>query len=614
MKQTKLGKITLLLLLTVLFAVMAVVPACRKPEPDSANTTEAVTTEVTTTVDTEETIETLETVDTEDTADTEETVDTENTADTEEEDTSLTETEAVTTLPETTKAPETTTIPETTTAPETDPPAESSDIPTDPAEIDELIASIKSGTAENEGKIDLAYLAYHQLSAGQKAEVKNYDALLGLMEELNKSYVVREYVDTRIPHHKFLLGTWLCQNVAPQLCLYDDLHIQEMVDCYIDYVVQPHVNEESLAQYYKYNIGMIPWTANLNIPNYHGGYRLEGENPAPEFDADAFRAGVTNLIDHPIIWGSFQCDEPNANDFEYFSKAGEIIENELLPDTANFYCLFPNMATQAQMGRPDYTKYVKDFVETIDTDTIFYDHYPYDNGDAGNLSAFLRNLNTVANHCYTLGRDQWIVLQVNTAEGRSFVVSADMMRFQAYASMAYGVKSITWGCWIEGWGHNNVYDENGVRTEQYEKLQETNADLKALEPIYMRYTGNSNAILCGVDGALDASRLLRKYIDSKGVEKMEHSALTELTPGASDFVLVGHYEKNVGEGEAYMFVNCNDIWFKEENVATVTFTAADPSALVTAYVKGIPSLLTPDENGVYTVEINGADAVFVTVG
>jgi len=599
----------LLFLLAALFVVMAVVPACDKPKPDPVNTSEADTTEVTQTEDTSET---------EDIS-----------------DTTLTETEVSTALPETTKDPETTkpettkpettkpettkpetTKPETTAPPVTEPPVvgpEIPEIPTDPAEIDALIASIQSGTAENEDQIDIAYLAYHQLSAGQKAEVKNYDALRELMTELTKNYVVREYVDTRIPHHEFLLGTWLCQITAHHVCFYDDYHLQEMADCYIDYVVQPHVNETSLAQHEKFGIGMIPWTANLNIPFYNGGCRPEGENPAPEFDPDAFRAGTTNLIDHPIIWGSFQIDEPNANDFEYISKAGQIIENELLPDTANFYCLFPNMATQSQMGRPDYATYVKDFVETVDSDTIFYDHYPYDNGAAGNLSAFLRNLNAVANYCYTLGRDQWIVLQVNTAEGRDFVVSADMMRFQAYASMAYGAKSITWGCWIYGWGHNNIYDDNGVRTEQYEKLQETNADLAALGPIYMRYTGNSNAILCGPDGALDGSRLLRKYIDSKPVTKMKHSALTDLTTGQADFVLVGHYNKNVGEGEAYMFVNCNDIWFKTENTATVTFKTADPTSLVTAYVKGIPTILTPDENGVYTVQIHGADAVFVTV-
>ena len=36
-------------------------------------------------------------------------------------------------------------------------------------------------------------------------------------------------------------------------------------------------------------------------------------------------------------------------------------------------------------------------------------------------------------------------------------------------------------------------------------------------------------------------------------------------------------------------------------------------AQYTAYVNGIPSILEPDENGVYTVNIIDADAVFITV-
>ena len=59
----------------------------------------------------------------------------------------------------------------------------------------------------------------------------------------------------------------------------------------------------------------------------------------------------------------------------------------------------------------------------------------------------------------------------------------------------------------------------------------------------------------------------------------------------------------VGEGEAFMFVGCNNYRFigNKEQVATVTFKTADPSAILTAYVKGIPTVLTPDENG--TVEL-----------
>ncbi len=493
------------------------------------------------------------------------------------------------------------------------------EMPTDAASLDSFIASIGSGSLTNEKKIDLAYLAYHQLSAGQKAKVKNYKKLLNLMSELTEKYVVKDYVDTRMPHHKFLIGTWLCQNVAPDLCLYDDAHLQEMADADIDYVVQPIVNDVSLAQHYKYGIGMIPWTADLNLPFYFGGWREEGQDPQPVFDEAAFREASKNYIDHPAIWGSFQCDEPNANDFAYYSQAGKIIEEELLPDTANFYCLFPNLASSVKMGRSSYSKYVSAFVSAIDSDTIYTNHYLYNSGKTGNLSTYLRNLDTIATQCYKTGRDLWIVLQVNNDIGRGFVVSIDMMKFQAYTSMAYGAKSVTWGCWIYGWGENNIYDDNGNRTAQYEKMQETNVDLKALEPIYMRYTGKSNCFLVGANGnpggkcgPSSSAKIFTNHVNSNGVGTLENTMLTNLATGDSDLVLTGHYTKNVGSGEAYLFVNCNDFWFKTENTAVVTFSATNPDSVVTAYVKGVPTVLEA-VNGVYTVEIQGADAVFVTV-
>ncbi|MBQ7603710.1 MAG: hypothetical protein IJU75_02025, partial [Clostridia bacterium] len=58
-------------------------------------------------------------------------------------------------------------------------------------------------------------------------------------------------------------------------------------------------------------------------------------------------------------------------------------------------------------------------------------------------------------------------------------------------------------------------------------------------------------------------------------------------------------------------INCTDYQFKKESRATVSFTVSDDVSVVTAYEKGIPRVLTP-ENGVYSVISSGADAVFVT--
>ena len=90
-------------------------------------------------------------------------------------------------------------------------------------------------------------------------------------------------------------------------------------------------------------------------------------------------------------------------------------------------------------------------------------------------------------------------------------------------------------------------------------------------------------------------------------------ALKDLKPGADGSLIVGHFRKNAGEGEAYLFVGCRNYNFKAKQTSSVTFSAASPDAVITAYVRGIPTRLVPDENGVFTVEVKNADAVFVTV-
>jgi ketol-acid reductoisomerase len=79
---------------------------------------------------------------------------------------------------------------------------------------------------------------------------------------------------------------------------------------------------------------------------------------------------------------------------------------------------------------------------------------------------------------------------------------------------------------------------------------------------------------------------------------MTQSTLTDITIGDSSVMLIGHFEKNVGAGEAFLFMGMNNFRYhnNKEPYAYATFKTADPTSVVIAYVKGIPSLLLPDEN------------------
>jgi hypothetical protein len=129
----------------------------------------------------------------------------------------------------------------------------------------------------------------------------------------------------------------------------------------------------------------------------------------------------------------------------------------------------------------------------------------------------------------------------------------------------------------------------------------------------MRYTAKGNALL--YDPKTIIAMKMKPYHGNTDVGGLNQTSLTDITVKKNDAVLIGSFEKNVGDGEAFMLVGCNNYLFPEnkEVKATVTFRTADPTALVTAYVKGIPQVLIPDADGVYTVVIERADAVFVTV-
>ncbi len=512
----------------------------------------------------------------------------------------------------------------TTEAPETEAPYVDArpiiDLPADAASLDALILSFDGATIENEEKLDRAYLGYCALSDEEREKVIYYDVLKNLRYELTKAYVVKEYIDSRMPHNELLIGAYVSNVTAANINT--DAHLQDMANCYIDYAW--HVsglggprNAPVLDLYAKYGIGVFEWAGNLGIYTWKGESRLQGEAPTyPPLSLEQFEATLPSAeaADHKALWGFYMQDEPNAGDFDWMGAAGVMVQEKVLPNAAIMLNLHPNYATAHQLGRDSYQMYVRSFVGEVRSDFICYDHYMYSTPleRLEGFSRTLENYRIVADVCRQVDRDFYVILQNHTNDGeRMESMTVDTMKFQAYSSMAYGAKSLIWACWIEGWGTKNILNSAGNKSEQYWELQEVNAELKRLEPVYMRYTGKSDGILIGADSTVDD--YMKSFAKRHKVESMEQTSLTDFTCGDDDYVIVGAFDKNIGEGEAFMFAGCNDIYFEEDVVSTVTFRTADPAAVVTAYVKGVATVLEPDENGIYTVEIVNADGVFVTV-
>ena len=472
----------------------------------------------------------------------------------------------------------------------------------EPSALNELISSIGEATIENEKKIDEAYLAYWSMPEEGRAMVTKYDELLRLRSELTKKYVVKEYKDSRIPHERILIGGYGWRYGS-------DEEAQALVDSHFDFMWNCSV--ETLE---RFGLGAFCYAGFLGFP------------VSKNMSEEEFRAAVEGKnFDRPNLWCIDFLDEPSRQDLIKLWNTGKIVSEELLPQCGFIMNLVPLYATADDV--PEYDKLLDAYCDTVGSvnDIISFDHYIYAPENAhykiqgeSRTTSMLKNFQMLSDRCIENGYDLYAIIQnvdVWKADPNTegfYTVSADMMKFQAYIALAFGSKAIVW--FETGYPAGTPVNADGTRNEAYDKLEEVNGDVKALEPVYMRYTFDSNVVICG-----KASRKLRAKIDfydgSRNPADLKQTAITDVTAGNPDVIVTGHFKKNVGEGDAFMFVPLSTSDFQEgaNQTSSISFRTTDPDAVVTAYRRGIPTVLKAVD-GVYTVTINGTDAVFVTVG
>jgi hypothetical protein len=330
---------------------------------------------------------------------------------------------------------------------------------------------------------------------------------------------------------------------------------------------------------------------------------------------------VVNPVDYPNLWLVSGLDEPAMDRFRDLAVWGEEAATHF-PSAGYMNNLFPNYASRSQLGTSLYSIYLTQYVSDVKTDILSYDNYPYTRPGGEKFRSWLTNLEAVRDVCLEYGKDMFVAIQLASPSLQNGYVTADQMRFQVNSSMCFGAKSVSWFLWTNVVWEGAVYDYKGgdyvnsERTEQYEKVVEVNAEAKALEPVYMRYTTSGFGYLLNKvdkDGMDYDDYDTRSRLRQTGMKKIDKTIVTDFAVEGTDIIQVGQFTKNVGEGSALMLLNITDYTYETKTTAKVTFTVVDNTSVVTAYVKGIPTVLDPDENGVYTVEVSGADPVFLTV-
>jgi hypothetical protein len=207
-------------------------------------------------------------------------------------------------------------------------------------------------------------------------------------------------------------------------------------------------------------------------------------------DPTAARARVSDLItqvkDHPAVYGYYLRDEPSADLFPGLATVADIVK-ELHPGAWPYINLFPNYATPDQLGAVNYEAYLDRFVATCHPTVLSYDHYALFEG-GGLRETYFANLESMRRAAVGHGLPFWnIVLTVAHFNYRE--ASAADLRFQVYTSLAYGARGIAYFMYFANPVGNYrmaPIDQFGHKTETWGRMRNVNLQVAQLAPTLLK--------------------------------------------------------------------------------------------------------------------------------
>ena len=407
-------------------------------------------------------------------------------------------------------------------------------------------------------------------------------------------------MNKRMDRNRLNIGAYILQPYART-----ERHIKEIADCGVDFIVCMGADRPALDLFHKYGVGA---SVSGIVPGWWGGNGDNAGTLATANTMDKYEQAAASFVDHPAIWGIDCGDEPSALDFPYYGKVLDFVDRSF-PNQFAYLNLYPNYASVSentgeqtinQLGTPTYAEHIKRYCECVPTDYICYDFYLY----SKNVKRHYENLRIVADACHNTGRSMWIVLQVNSKKPDRWI-SLNNLRFQAYSAMAFGAENITWGCYTAGWWHHQVLDENGEKTEQYDKLKVMNAELRTLGEDYMKYRRVATHFV-GMKGTEDMDGVGQEAIDS-----LNTGVFTDFKADNGAPLLVGEMVSRHQDGSVALMVCAADDHHEEDPKSyNLTFRCDNRCIRALGGEGYLP--VTKLENGYYSVPINSNQGVLIT--
>jgi hypothetical protein len=208
---------------------------------------------------------------------------------------------------------------------------------------------------------------------------------------------------------------------------------------------------------------------------------------------------IKRFMNHPAIAGYMLRDEPNRKDF---SELG-VWAKKIRAIDDNHFCylnLFPNYATEEQLGTKTYQEHVDLFIKEVPVQLLSFDHYPI-MGDSLRANWY-ENLEIIADAARKAGKPFW-AFALSVAHSKYPIPTVAQLRLQVYSNLAYGAQGIEyftyWTPLDTVWKFNNApITLEGKRSDVYERIKLVNGEIKNLSRVFLgdrvlsvTHTGNN---------------------------------------------------------------------------------------------------------------------------
>jgi len=194
----------------------------------------------------------------------------------------------------------------------------------------------------------------------------------------------------------------------------------------------------------------------------------------------------------PACWGYALRDEPSAADFPALRAQVDEVR-KARPGMLAYINIFPNYASETQLGTTTYDEYVSRFLKEVGVDVLSMDHYPIFQPDQKDgRDNYCTNLDVMRRQSLAAGVPFWNFF--NTMPyGPHTDPTEDQLRWQIYASLTHGAKGILWFCYYtpvspEFPKGGAIIARDGHRTHHWEQARQINAGVKNLGPTLMKLT------------------------------------------------------------------------------------------------------------------------------